>query len=252
MQTSLPLERFTPASPYQRFQFLLRRAFWKAQGKTYLHFLHIGKTAGTTLKENLMFIGTTHKFRLIFHAHQMPLSKIPEGEKVACFLRHPGERFASGFYHHKREGAPVYHKKNSTSQKMGFLIFPELEDLVEGLFDSDPFRKELAYLTISANEHLARPLTFWFPSIKEIEDRKNDILFIGLQEHFNYDFERLRKLLVINKWPSEPQKLHSNPKGSSYAISPNTRCLLESFLEEDILIFNYLIKRFHPKGISKE
>ncbi|HUN22196.1 MAG TPA: hypothetical protein PK299_03575, partial [Anaerolineales bacterium] len=70
----------------------LIRLFYKLSGKQYIHFLHIGKTGGTSINHALAPYYKTDKYILVLHSHNVKLAHIPEGDKVVFFLREPISR----------------------------------------------------------------------------------------------------------------------------------------------------------------
>lgn len=73
-----------------------------------VHFLHIGKTAGTHLKAMLERINEAQQdIEFVGHGHKVHLKDLPPGEDYFFAIRDPIARFVSGFYSRKREGGPA-------------------------------------------------------------------------------------------------------------------------------------------------
>ena len=77
------------------------------QRKDLVHFLHLGKNAGTTIKALVRKINQEAKTTLIAaHGHRITLSDLPKDAVYFFSIRDPIARFYSGFYSRKRKGAP--------------------------------------------------------------------------------------------------------------------------------------------------
>ncbi len=218
-----------------------KRAYWEATGRQYLHFLHVGKTAGSSLKLLIQEAHTTEKYRPKMHDHGTRLRDIPSQDAVGFFVRDPIERFISAFHHHLREGRPDYYVPNTLAQNMGFTLFPAVEDLVNGLCYGDTKERQLAEWTIQANEHLSRPLTHWF-SKEELQQRKEQIAFVGDQKNFNQDLKRLEGLLGV-EFSETPTKHMSAGKNPSLQ-DENLQTALRDYLAADYEIYDYLISEY--------
>ena len=79
----------------------LRSLFWRMRGKRIVYILHIGKTGGSALAYAVKNYLVTPKYRIIFCKHWITLSDIPKKDKAVFCIRHPVERFISGFYSRK-------------------------------------------------------------------------------------------------------------------------------------------------------
>ena len=67
-----------------------------------IHLFHIGKTAGTALKQALLD-HPSPTYSVLLHGHGVTLADVPAGEKFMFVIRDPLSRFVSGFNGRLRE-----------------------------------------------------------------------------------------------------------------------------------------------------
>lgn len=80
---------------FRRLQFRLTIAYEKRKGKQIIHFLHIGKTGDTSIKNvfNNKFLTITNKYVFVIHNHGTTLRDIDHDEKVFFIVRDPLTRY---------------------------------------------------------------------------------------------------------------------------------------------------------------
>lgn len=104
-----------------------------------IHFLHLGKCAGTQIKSLADQInrleGTT---RIVTHSHFVSLADLPADAAYFFSIRDPLARFVSGFYSRKRKGQPRIYSPWSVYDAFAFEHFEHANDLAEALFDDSP------------------------------------------------------------------------------------------------------------------
>lgn len=96
----------------------------KKKNPSKIHFLHIGKTGGTEITQDLV---KSKQIKLIFgHGHDFILGKGRPGDKYVFFVRDPCDRWVSGFLSRLRQGCPS-HCHLVGSSNFGFERGKELE-----------------------------------------------------------------------------------------------------------------------------
>ena len=68
-------------------------------------FLHIGKTGGSAVQHALRSLARED---IVLCGHDVSLNDVPRGAKAVASIRHPVDRFVSGFYSRLRQGLPRY------------------------------------------------------------------------------------------------------------------------------------------------
>lgn len=185
------------------------------------HFLHIGKTGGTAIKEALKSVGKASRYKLFFHQHHVTLKDIPEGEAVFFFVRDPVSRFVSGFYSRQRKGQPRYYSEWSSAERRAFELFPTPNELAGALADKDSVLHEEAVLAINNIQHMGS-YKFWYGSLDYFKSRSADIIFIGHQESLADDFEKLLNIIGVELdivLPEGDIESHRNPSYVDRTIS---------------------------------
>jgi len=79
-----------------------------------IHFLHIGKCAGTQILSITKQVNAKTSGRKIRkHGHDVFLRHLPEEADFFFSIRDPTSRFRSGFYSRKRKGPPRHFSERS-------------------------------------------------------------------------------------------------------------------------------------------
>ena len=123
---------------FSNAKILLRCFYYKhCLNKRVLHFLHIGKTGGTAMKEALTPHAKSGDWLIKLHGHNVTLENVPAGEGVIFFLRDPLTRYVSGFYSRQRQGHPRYFYPWSSDEKTAFERFATPNQLALALSDEN-------------------------------------------------------------------------------------------------------------------
>ncbi len=201
--------------------------------------IHIPKTAGTSFRNTLREVyGEDHVVRLditleeekirlnekdwngprlskdiqVAHGHFSPSlfqKYFRENEaNYITWLRHPVERVISNYYYLVKR------------------LKEELEEERKGL-------NILSKLQRSLEEYASAPLNqnriSKFLSGRALED----FAFVGIQEHYQADLQRLAQLL---EWPTAPHFRH-NVTGKRYEVSTDLRKQIASYNEADMILY---------------
>lgn len=219
--------------------------YLKVRNKKKVHFLHIGKTGGTAIKDALKSNLITQKYVIKLHSHDTTLHDIPEGEKVFFFVRDPISRFVSGFYSRKRKGRPRFNNEWSPDEKIAFEYFNTPNELAEALSSKDQIKRKLAQKSMNSIYHVKSSYWDWFGNKDYFLSRLDDILFIGTQENMEEDFKSLLSKLKYNiniNLPNDDIKAHKNPKNIDTTISTSSEKNLRKWYKEDFEFINLCIQ----------
>ncbi|MDP3584459.1 MAG: sulfotransferase family 2 domain-containing protein [Thiobacillus sp.] len=163
-----------------------------------VHFLHIGKCAGTTIRSLINSVNQNRSQMLIMaHGHRVVLSDIPPKARFFFSIRDPITRFYSGFYSRKRKGQPYLYVEWGEGERKAFARFPEANDLAESLFDNSPVGLQ-AFSAMQSIRHVKQPQYSWFPDLEEIFDSRPPICILR-QENLEADVRYLGKVLDLPK-----------------------------------------------------
>jgi hypothetical protein len=175
-----------------------------------VHLLHIGKTGGNAVQHALRQAPAgAHSF--VFHPHAGRLPDVPRGERAIFMLRDPVDRFVSGFNSRRRRGRPLRNAAWDAAETAAFTTFAAANDLALALSASDAARRAAAGAAMRGIAHVRTSYADWLVSPAYLEERRADILWIGLTGRLAADFERLRRLLDLPaacRLPSDPVAAH--------------------------------------------
>lgn len=212
--------------------------------------LHIGKTGGSAVKTALS-AAESRSYRLVLHDHSTVLADVPTGERVVAFVRHPVDRFVSGFYSRKRQGRPRFDYPWSPQEREAFTSFPEVTDLTLALASTGE-SLDAARIAMTSIQHVRDPLTRWFGEPEALERRLLDLVFVGFQETLSSDFARLSRVLDLKAMPTlptDPVLAHRRTERPP-ELSVADRATIEQWYADDCRLYADLRARFaaHPPG----
>lgn len=186
-----------------------------------VHFLHIGKTAGTQFARVADQINAAEvPVRIVTHRHWRRLRDLPEGARYAFSIRSPVGRFRSGFYSRKRKGRPRTHVPWTDHEARAFAAFEHANDLAEALFDPGP-RGRLALAAMKSIQHLSMAQVEWF-------DLRGNFLALDppiailRQERFAADLDRFLAAIGFDgriTLDDDPVAAHRNDYDGTPALS---------------------------------
>ena len=206
-----------------------------------IHFLHIGKTGGTAIREALMDVDSAGEYELILHSHGVSLKDVPRGEKVVIFLREPISRFVSGFYSRKRKGLPRYLYEWNDVEAEIFPIFDTPNELAMALAEKNSEFHSTALKAMKNVKHLEH-FNKWLISKEYLDSRREDVFFIGFQESLDQNFEELKKKLNLGQdisLPNDDVGAHRNSGELDKSLTTAARRRLEEWYAEDIIIIDF-------------
>ena len=155
-----------------------------------LHFLHIGKCAGTQIGHIASVAASqTATPQIRHHRHAVKLGDLPPDDPYFFSIRDPISRFVSAFYSRKRKGMPRYLSKWSPAEKACFEEFPDANDLAEGLAASGD-RGRRAFCSMVSVQHIADRQADWFRGCGDFLSIRPP-LWIVRQERFEADMQCL-------------------------------------------------------------
>jgi len=189
--------------------FLTYRIISILKGKTIVHFLHIGKTGGTSIKYALNYSSHgdkekkikkpfSNKNYIIFcHRHDYKLRDILKGEKYFFVVRDPIDRFISGFYERKRKGQPLGYQEWTQEESEAFYNFKTPNQLAVSISHNDKEVRKKAVKAMNNIKHVKTSYWDWFENQSYFLSRIDDLIIVIHQKSLNKDFDKLKKLLGI-------------------------------------------------------
>jgi len=208
-----------------------------------IHFLHIGKTGGSAVKNAIEPYSESRG--IIFHPHPVRLRDIPAGEPFVFFLRHPVQRFISGFLSRQRQGRPLYNSPWSEAERVAFTAFEEPGQLGDALSSFWPPRRAKAREAMTSIEHVRNSFYDWIDSDEYFHERRRDMLFVGFQERLDDDFRALKAALDLPEsllLPTDDLKAHRNPAGLDRSLSRTAVRNLKRWYAKDIALYDRVFR----------
>ena len=185
-----------------------------------IHFFHLGRCAGTTIKEFIdKFNEGGHAVSIIPHEHKVVLAKIPERGRYFFSIREPVDRFFSAFNWRqaRRTLGPAKGDSHTEQERKAFARFANANELAESLY-AEGERGIEAFTAMQEIKHVNRPQYTWFPSVEEVLSARPPLCIIRLDK-MQRDLDYLAaKLQVENRFEltSEKRKRHRNV----YSVPP--------------------------------
>jgi hypothetical protein len=208
--------------------------------KEIVYFLHINKTAGTSILSALEGLGWKTEFGyLIPLPHEVGLRRLPTRAKVAFFVRLPYTRFASGFEHIQKRGYPSYSLELSEAEEDAFVEFSSFEALVEGTISSENDRAEKARCAWCSIYHLRWSYRHYFGDIEYLRSQLHRIVFVGEQEDFAEDWKRFFKKFYGKEVPLEEKNVLAKQR----EILPGYREAIERIHPDEFLLYEEVLRR---------
>lgn len=200
------------------------------------HFLHVGKTGGSAIRDAN---DRSADRPLIIHPHATVLQDIPAGKPVAFSVRHPCDRFVSGFNSRLRKGLPRYLVEWSADEARAFGLFATADSLACALFDADHEIRLAASHAMRSIGHTRRHLSHWLGAPAELWQRRDSVVMIVDFAQLATDVMVLSRLLDLAEplaLPTDPIISHRTPPGYDTRLSPLGRTNLERWYSDDIIL----------------
>lgn len=204
-----------------------------------IHFLHIGKNAGTQIKHIAKaFNKVSETFRILPHTHDTTLRELAGNERYFFAIRDPVTRFESGFYSRQQKGQPRINSDWSPDEKIAFSEFSDANSLAEALFGNGAAATS-AFNAMRSISHVAMHQHGWFAHYGQFLQQRPPVHIIR-QEHFDADLAVLLRKLALNEALSatdDPVAAHKNDYAERKTLSPRAIKNLERWYAIDIQFY---------------
>jgi hypothetical protein len=187
-------------------------SFVSAQGDP-VYFLWIGKTGGNSIRNVLQHVGARQvRYSFEVCSHDVTVAMIPPGHGYFFSIRHPVDRFVSGFYSRCRQGKPKNNSPWNRGEAAAFQVFPNANSLAEALSSSNSGVRMDAEKAFSSIMHVKNHLVSWFDGPDFLNQRPP--LRILRQSHLDRDLENFLASclgLRMPQIPKDPVARHQSP-----------------------------------------
>lgn len=200
-----------------------------------VHFLHVGKAAGSQIKSVARELNASSSARkLQLHRHKVLLKHLPKTQDYFFSVRDPADRFKSGFYSRLRQGRPRYNVLWSPHEEVAFENFQHANDLAEALFaDGELGRKAAA--AMRSIRHPASNLVDWFGAEGHMFDLRPPVWIIR-QERFHEDLSTFMGLIGADlpaSFGDGASRTHANDYSGIPTLSEKARKNLRRWYTQD-------------------
>lgn len=204
-----------------------------------VHFLHIGKCAGTQTKALAASINAMEAgIRIVAHPHRIMPASLPQAEACVFSIRSPETRVLSGFSSHKRKGRLRFKVEWTPSERETFFSFDHANDPTEALFIQGP-RGWQANAAIRAKSHLAANKCDYFKHCGAFLTSRPPLPIIR-QKRFNRDIGLLLRkvrLLTPPLMKTDPVKTQKNDHTGLMPLSEQAKQNLRVWYAQDFELY---------------
>jgi hypothetical protein len=210
--------------------------------------LHVGKAGGTALGAVIdQHRRTVPGANVRMYPHEDTLPALAQTEPDAVFVffvREPLSRFVSGFNSRLRRGRPRYDSAWSAEEAEIFAWFSDANTFAEALSSSSREERQAAEAGLQAIRHLRLGYRHYLGSVQTLEALRPRIAFIGRQEFFEEDLDRLKCLLGIDPAivpPSDDFGAHRNPATLNKLLSARAEDNVRAFCQDEFTLHRWCI-----------
>jgi hypothetical protein len=143
-------------------------------------FLHIGKTAGTSVV-HLIQLCEDHGYRpprLFGHDARLPVIRREHPNiRIGFFVRDPIARIISGFQSRLRQGRPTFSSMWAPEEAIAFAYFETARDFLVALVSDDERLKSAALFAAQSISHVRRNYAFHFENVETLQQHRESIYF---------------------------------------------------------------------------
>lgn len=208
-----------------------------------IHFLHIGKCAGSQVNHIARQINEKLGTRkIIKQSHEITLLDLDPEDSYFFSIRNPVTRFKSGFYSRKRKGQPKNFSEWTLHEQRAFADFEHANDLAESLFEEGAVGNR-AFAAIKSISHTAQNQSDWFCQTGHFLDLRPPVWIIR-QEHFANDMDvflaRAGLAAVARSVTStaDPVSSHANDYSGVPDFSEKALANLRRWYEQDFALYS--------------
>lgn len=225
---------------------------FKLFGFKIVHFLHIGKTGGTSIKSVFLEKNTIFKkyrickkYVFVMHKHKFYLEHVKENELAFFVIRDPIERYVSGFNSRLRQGRPRNFNPWKPKEKEVFEEFQTPNSLAEGLTHENPEKRMRAEKGMAAILHVRNSVWEWFANEDYFLKSRSKILFILRQANLKQDFLLFKQKIGIDigDLPDDPILSHKSPEGLDKHLSESAYSNLKNWYRRDYEFMDMIKKQ---------
>ena len=240
MRLSKLLRQFARATNRAGFEVSPRRVHRSKPGHRLVYFLHIGKAAGSQVKQMMGQVNREQSaLEMKALSHDVTLAELPEPSDYFFSIRDPITRFRSGFYSRKRKGRPRNDIEWSPHEASAFADFEHAAELAEALFEPGMYGMR-AVAAMKAIRHTAQDQIDWFALAGDIFTTRPPV-WVLRQEHLETDLEILLSRLGLEMRPElrrDSEGAHANDYSDVPELTAKGRSNLRRWYAQDFAFYD--------------
>lgn len=240
MRLSKLSSRFARATNRLGFEVSLRRVHRSKPGHRLIYFLHIGKAAGSQVKQMIEQVNRQQSaVTMKALAHDVTLADLPEPSDYFFSIRDPITRFRSGFYSRKRKGRPLNDIEWTPHEARAFAEFDHAAELAEALF-APGVEGMQAVAAMKAIRHTAQDQIDWFALAGDVFTTRPPV-WVLRQEQLEADLEVLLSRLDLDFQPElrrDDVGSHANDYSDVPELTDKGKINLQRWYAQDIAFYD--------------
>lgn len=218
----------------------MRRVHRSTPKRREVYFLHIGKAAGSQVKQMMAQVNAERSdinFRGL--THDVMLADLPEPSDYFFSIRDPISRFRSGFYSRKRFGRPLNDIPWTPHEATAFGNFEHAAELAEALFAPGETGLKAA-AAMKSIRHTAQDQIDWFALAGDIFTVRPPV-WILRQERLEADMKVLLDRLGVEFKPKarrDAKGAHANDYSTVPDLSEAGIANLRRWYSQDFALYD--------------
>lgn len=239
--------------------FIIRNFNIKFLFRKKLHFIHIGRTAGSSIRNSLIhFNNSQNKYHFNIYGHSFKLYHLGKKEKYFLTIRNPLNRFVSAFlcrqnrakFEIEKKTEEIRKYKISAEERESIQNFSDANHLAESLFSDDLAIKTKASSAMTNIKHVNDPFVDYF-SKEDLIERKP--LFVLESEKLDSDFSEFCKKfkLEVIALPKEKKLTHKGDYSNNKELSEGAILNLKKWYNDDFDLYYFILENKKNWNIRK-
>ena len=217
-----------------------KRLYHHAHGREIIHFIHIPRTGGSSIKAALSDHTISKRRAIFLHPHLIRLLDIPKNDQVFFFMRDPITRLISAYNKRKSILASEESIYMDQQEAAALAKFKTLEELVQAMMSRNDQERASAEWAFNHIFFVKDKMTHWLGDVEMVQSKLHQVFFIGRQEKLSHDFEDLRQKLLL----PDPCQLPSIKKNASTETGINldqeALAYMKNYFAEDYRLLHML------------
>ena len=212
-------------------------------------FMHLGKTAGTTVKSVVKSLKEHGEVTPFVTGHKISLQTVLErfpNAKLSITLRDPLERIISGFNSRLRQGRPIYDRMWTAREAAAFSLFNNVEDYFRACISTREFDISAARFTTRAVSQVSNGYARLFADALTVRSHITRFYCIGHISNMQQTLSGIFSPLAVDPaYYENVAPMHVSGASSISVLnkfSPHEILALKTYFDAEYQIYNEFIR----------